>query len=82
MTDKMNSQNDLENRFLYLKLYEKYKNFLTQNQKQIFELYFFQDLSLREVANELATSRSAVFDSLKNTKQKLKNIDLKFEKKN
>ena len=58
-------------------LFEKYKNFLTQNQMQIIHLYLIEDLSLSEIAKILATSRQSVHDSLKKTEKKLISINEK-----
>ena len=46
----------LENREFICNLYDKYSNLLAQSQKQALYLYYFEDLSLREIANELAQS--------------------------
>ncbi|AEC45898.1 sigma factor-like helix-turn-helix DNA-binding protein [Mesomycoplasma hyorhinis] len=64
----------LEKKEYWLNLFKKYSFLLTQNQKQVFHLYFVEDLSLNEVAIELAVTRSAVFDTLKKTKIKLEEI--------
>ncbi|UWW01490.1 hypothetical protein NW064_00935 [Mycoplasmopsis felis] len=52
-------------------LFERYKNLLTQNQLQVFELYFYKDLSYREIAEIIATTRTAVYDTVKKTLKKL-----------
>ncbi|WP_406614026.1 sigma factor-like helix-turn-helix DNA-binding protein [Mycoplasma corogypsi] len=65
----------IENITKYSELFAKYQNFLTQNQKQVFHLYFFEDLSYGEIANIMATSRSAAFDTLKKAISKLEKID-------
>lgn len=69
----MNKQtsNSLEQRDLYIDLYEKYNKVLTQNQKQIFHLYFIEDLSLAEISEITATTRSGVHDTLTKAKKKL-----------
>ncbi|QJB71496.1 sigma factor-like helix-turn-helix DNA-binding protein [Mycoplasma sp. 1654_15] len=64
----------LEKKEYWMNLFKKYSFLLTQNQKQVFHLYFVEDLSLNEVATELAVTRSAVFDTLKKTKNKLEEI--------
>ncbi|QCZ36941.1 sigma factor-like helix-turn-helix DNA-binding protein [Mycoplasma nasistruthionis] len=55
----------------YNKLFDLYENLLTQNQKQVFKLYFQQDLSYAEIAEIMATTRSAAFDTLKKALAKL-----------
>lgn len=46
-------------------LIDLYGNLLTANQLNILELYYMEDLSLKEIAEELNVSRNAVHDSLK-----------------
>ena len=46
-------------------LIDLYGNLLTTNQLNILELYYMEDLSLKEIAEELNVSRNAVHDSLK-----------------
>ncbi|MEE3927978.1 sigma-70 family RNA polymerase sigma factor [Mycoplasmopsis ciconiae] len=67
---------DIETIEEYTLLFEKYQNFLTQNQKQVFMLYFFENLSYSEIAEIMATSRSAVYDTLKKAMTKLKKISV------
>ncbi|UWV77031.1 sigma factor-like helix-turn-helix DNA-binding protein [Mycoplasmopsis cynos] len=77
------SKKEPDNINKYTILYEKYKNFLTQTQKQVFELYFFQDLSYSEIAEITATSRTANFMmQLKKQLKNLKNLKMKFIKNN
>ncbi|SJZ48399.1 sigma factor-like helix-turn-helix DNA-binding protein [Mycoplasmopsis verecunda] len=66
----------LENIEKYTALFDKYGNLLTQNQQQVFKLYYEQDLSYAEVAEILATTRSAAYDTLNKA---IKNL-LKYEK--
>ncbi|WP_412031670.1 sigma factor-like helix-turn-helix DNA-binding protein [Metamycoplasma buccale] len=68
---------DLQSRNKYAELYEKYKDLLAQSQKQALYLYFFEDLSLSEIAIELAMTRSGVYDAIKKGKAKLLSIDKK-----
>lgn len=52
------SKKNFEDLNLYLMLFDKYSFLLTQNQKQIFQLYFHEDLSYSEIAKILVTSRT------------------------
>lgn len=45
-------------------LYDEYGQLLTEKQRDCFELYFHQDLSLAEIADELGISRQGVHDTL------------------
>ena len=68
MLDKTEHMNDL---------LDWYQNLLTEKQLQCMSLYYFEDLSLAEIADEVNTSRSAVFDLLKRTA----NILIEYENK-
>lgn len=50
-------------------LYDFYGELLTQKQKQVYELYYQNDLSLSEIGVELSTSRQAVRDLLLRTEK-------------
>ena len=52
-------------------LYDFYNQLLTEKQKNIVDLYYNQDLSLGEIADEFGVSRQAVYDMLKRTERLL-----------
>ncbi|WP_120160782.1 sigma factor-like helix-turn-helix DNA-binding protein [Mycoplasmopsis bovirhinis] len=66
---------DLDKIQEYTVLYEQYKNLLTQTQRQVFELYYYQDLSYSEIAKIMATSRSAAYDAVKKALAKLTKLN-------
>ncbi|CAM9102823.1 sigma factor-like helix-turn-helix DNA-binding protein [Mycoplasma marinum] len=66
--------NKLEEREYYLSLFDQYSGFLTQTQKQAFQLCYIEDLSLAEAAEIVATTRSAIHDAIKKAKRKLDKI--------
>ena len=68
MLDKTEHMNDL---------LDWYQNLLTEKQLLCMSLYYYEDLSLAEIAEEVNTSRSAVFDLLKRTS----NILIEYEDK-
>src|SRR6056297_1789257 len=60
-------------------LFDYYGKLLTDKQKKIFELYYFQDLSLGEIADNLNISRQGVFDHLHRAEDTLKNYEKKLQ---
>ena len=59
-------------RMIYLNtLYDIYKDLLTDKQKEYYEAYYFDNLSLSEIAENLSVSRNAVFNQLKIIEEKL-----------
>ncbi len=71
---------------LYLSsLYDYYKNLLTDKQKNTFEDYYYDNLSLSEIAENNNTSRASVSKQLQIIKDKLyeyeKKLNLEKNKK-
>ena len=65
-------------RMIYLNtLYDIYKELFTEKQKQYYESYYFDNLSLSEIAENCKVSRNAVFNQLKIIEEKL----LEYEEK-
>ena len=58
-------------------LYDYYGALLTQRQRECFELRYYQDLSLGEIASELGISRQGVHDNLSRTEALLRNMEAK-----
>ncbi len=56
-------------------LYDFYGELLTDKQKEIYELFYQNDMSLSEIAGELAISRQAVRDQLKRTEKILSDYE-------
>ena len=72
----MNQKQDLLVKTVRLvSLFEIYQNLLTKKQISYFNLYFNEDLSLQEIAEEFNVSRTAVYDSLKKTISNLNNFE-------
>lgn len=57
--------------------YDFYGEFLTERQAKIFELYYNDDYSLAEIAQECGISRQGVLDALKRAQVKLKDMESK-----
>ena len=60
-------------------LYDSYKELLTAKQQECFELYFFEDYSLAEIADELNVSRNAIHNNLKKSISKLEEFEKKLK---
>ncbi|QBQ07997.1 DNA-binding protein [Spiroplasma gladiatoris] len=60
-------------------LYDYYKNLLTQKQQEYYELYFFEDLTLQEIAEQMEVSRTAVHDSINKTILNLLDFETKLQ---
>ncbi len=67
----------LEKRERAMELYEEYGPLLTSSQQRIFESYYRDDLSLSEIAENLAISRSAASESLRISWEKLEDFETK-----
>ena len=52
-------------------LFDAYRELLSRKQRLYFERYWADDWSLAEISAEYAISRSAVYDTIKRTVQKL-----------
>ncbi len=52
-------------------VYEIYKELLTEKMRDIFEDYYYLDLSLREIGENRGISHQAVRDSIKKTEKQL-----------
>ena len=55
----------------YIKLFDCYKNLLSENECTTFSAYYENNLSMQEIADNKGVSKSAVGASIKNTEMKL-----------
>ena len=62
---------DMDRRIYLNNLYDYYKGLFTEKQQEYFEEYYYNNLSLSEIAENNNVSRNAVFKSLKDTIDKL-----------
>ena len=58
-------------------LFEFYSTLLTEKQMNYIELYYADDLSLGEIAEEYNVSRQAVYDNIKRTEKLLETYEMK-----
>ena len=56
-------------------LYDFYGELLTERQRQVMNLYYEENLSLSEIAEEFGISRQAVHDALKNGEKALRGYE-------
>ena len=62
----------MENNVYLSTLYDYYGELLTEKQKSIFESYYFDNLSLQEIAEDEGVSRNAIHKTLEASEDKLK----------
>jgi uncharacterized protein len=58
-------------------LYDFYQSLLTDKQKSYMSLYYLDDYSLGEIAEEFEVSRQAVYDNIKRTEAMLEEYEAK-----
>ena len=70
--------------FYLIDLYDIYGELLTDKQQQYFEDYYFENLSLQEISENYNIRRNAIYNSLKDVKNKLELYEskLKINQKN
>ena len=69
----------MEDMFYYNELYDIYANLLTDKQRSYYEDYYFNNLSLGEIADNLEISRNAVHKQIKSAEAKLKEYEEKLK---
>ena len=61
----------MEDREYLIILYDYYGELLSDNQKKYFEEYYFDNLSLSEISENVGKSRNAIHKSIKTVEEKL-----------
>ena len=69
----------MEDYIYYGELYDLYQQLLTDKQRAYFEDYYFQNLSLGEMAENYQVSRNAIFNQLHIVTDKLKEYEEKLQ---
>ena len=65
----------MDNRLYLIDLYDLYGELLTDKQKDYFEDYYFDNLTLQEIAENNDISRNAVHKQLKEAEDKLNHFE-------
>jgi len=65
----------MEEILFYSSLYDYYGKLLTEREQLYFEDYFFNNLSLQEIADNFKVSKNAVSKTIKSVKDKLDNYE-------
>lgn len=52
-------------------LYAIYQTLLTKKQQEIFEMYYYEDMSINEIAEELNVTKNAIFNNIKKAEKHL-----------
>ena len=68
---------DIEKKERINQLFDIYESLLTEHQVQIFQSYYQDDLSLKEIAEDFNISRNAVHDLLKRVEVMLEDYEAK-----
>ena len=63
-------------------LYDVYGALLKDNQREIFEAYVLDNLSLSEIAEEQGVTRQGVYDTINRSRKKLREYESKLELRN
>ncbi len=61
----------MEDYIYYSALFDYYGKLLTEKEQEYFKDYFFDNLSLQEIADNYQVSKNAISKSIKETKEKL-----------
>lgn len=60
-------------------LFDFYQSLLTDKQRTYMNLYYLEDLSLGEIADEFGISRQAVYDNVRRTETMLEDYEVKLD---
>lgn len=69
----------MDKNFYLINLYDLYEALLTDKQQKYFEDYYFDNLSLKEISENYEVSRNAIYNSLKETEEKLVSLEQKLK---
>ena len=68
---------EIEEKIKLNRLFDIYKNLLSEGQREVMDEYLSFDFTISEIAENLSISRQAVLDSITKEEKKLKNLEEK-----
>lgn len=68
---------EISDDLIFNELFSEYGSLLTDNQREVFYLYYLCDLSLAEISEMKGVSRQSVSDALSKTREALRGYDEK-----
>lgn len=68
---------EIEEKIKLNRLFDIYKNLLSEGQREVMDEYLSFDFTISEIAENLSISRQAVLDSITKAEKKLKNLEEK-----
>ncbi len=68
---------EIEEKIKLNRLFDIYKNLLSEGQREVMDAYLSFDFTISEIAENLSISRQAVLDSITKAEKKLKNLEEK-----
>ncbi len=68
---------EFEEKIKLNRLFDIYKNLLSEGQREVMDEYLSFDFTISEIAENLSISRQAVLDSVTKAEKKLKNLEEK-----
>ncbi len=69
----------MDSRIYFINLYDYYLDLLTDKQRNYFESYYFDNLSLQEISENAKVSRNAISKQLKEVTNKLEYFEDKLK---
>lgn len=76
-TGKKSMNDNLEHVAETSQLFDVYGGLLTEKKREVMQLYYEDDMSLAEIAEEFGVSRAAVHDSLRSAEKSLREYEEK-----
>lgn len=68
---------EIEEKIKLNRLFDIYKNLLSEGQREVMDEYLSFDFTISEIAENFSISRQAVLDSITKAEKKLKNLEEK-----